>query len=71
MTQAQRDNVFDMLGRLFEGWLEQNELGQIAGDAEEILLNDGVQGSGVTLTPAQRRWLHQYIALWEATEEGR
>lgn len=63
-----RESVIDELCHLYEVWLKANDLGHIEGDAEELVMFDGAEGSGYTLTTAQRLWVTRFIELWLATE---
>ena len=71
MTEPQKDDLFAAMGRVYAMWLAQNGLSNVTGDAEELVMGDGAEGSGYVLTTAQRRWVSRFIGLWLATEENR
>jgi len=69
MIEDDKDNLFAMMGRVYVLWLAQNGLSNVTGDAEELVMGDGAEGSGYVLTHAQRRWVSRFIELWLATED--
>ena len=69
MTEPQQDDLFAAMGRLYVMWLTQNGLDHIKGDAADLVMGDGAEGSGYALSTAQRRWVSRLIGLWLATEE--
>jgi hypothetical protein len=68
MIEPKKDDLFAAMGRVYVLWLAQNGLSNVTGDAEELVMFDGAEGSGYTLTTAQRRWVTRFIELWLATE---
>jgi len=69
MIEPKKDDLFAAMGRVYVLWLAQNGLSNVTGDAEELVMGDGAEGSGYVLTPAQRRWVSRFIELWLATED--
>ena len=69
MIELKKDDLFAMMGRVYVLWLAQNGLSNVTGDAEELVMGDGAEGSGYHLTRAQRRWVSRFIDLWLATED--
>ena len=69
MIEDDKDNLFAAMGRVYVLWLAQNGLSNVTGDAEELVMGDGAEGSGYVLTHAQRRWVSRFIELWLATED--
>jgi hypothetical protein len=69
MIEDDKDYLFAAMGRVYVLWLAQNGLSNVTGDAEELVMGDGAEGSGYVLTPAQRRWVSRFIELWLATED--